>query len=157
MINLYVVTPTLLSRLIAGRMVRDGGKGYIMNIASISSRMMMPGIALYSATKSFLRCFSRAMRNEVFDNGISVTTVCPGAVATNLYDLPPRHIKLGVRLGVIMPPERLASLAVKKMFRRRAEFIPGGFVNRLFIFLVATMPEGLIRWSRRKILKKMTG
>jgi len=151
-INLHVLTPTLLSKLIAQQMIRDNREGYIMNMASISSRMMMPGIALYSSTKSYLRCFSRAMRHEIFDKGISITTVCPGAVATGLYALPSHYMKLGVKLGIILPAERLAVQAVKKMFRCKAEFIPSGFVNRLFIFLVATMPQGLVRCLRKYLL-----
>jgi len=150
-INLHIVTPTLLSRLFAEQMIADNRKGYILNMASIASRMMMPGIALYSSTKSFVRCFSRAMRNEVFNKGIGITTVSPGAVATNLYNLSSRYLKLGVRLGIIIKTERLAKLAVKKMFKRKAEFIPGIFVNRLFILLVAALPEFLIRMIKKKI------
>jgi short-subunit dehydrogenase len=141
----------MLSRLFAGRMIAENRKGYILNMASIASRMMMPGIGLYSATKSFLRCLSRAMRNETFDRGVSITTVSPGAAATGLYRLSPRYMKLGIRLGIIISPERLAAQAVKKMFRRRAEFIPGGFINRLFILLVIAMPETLVRRLKRKI------
>jgi len=150
-INLHVLTPTILSKLIAQQMIRENRKGHILNIASISSRMMMPGIALYSSTKSYLRCFSRAMRNEVFDKGIGITTVCPGAVATGLYTFPSRYMRLGIRLGVVLSAERFARLALKKMFQGKAEYIPSGFLNRLFIFVVATMPEGLIRWLKRKI------
>ena len=154
-INLHVLTPALLSGLFAGQMVLENRKGYILNMASISSRMMMPGIALYGSTKSFLRCFSRAMRHEVFDKGVSITTVCPGAVATGLYDLPSRYMKLGVKLGIIMPAERLAAQAVKKMFRRKAEFVPSPFINRLFVFLVAAIPEWLVRRLKRKIDRRM--
>ena len=150
-INLHVLTPTMLSRLMARKMMMENRKGYILNVASISSRMMMPGIALYGSTKSYLRCFSRAMRNEVFDKGISITTICPGAVATGLYNLPSRYMELGIKLGIILPAERLATLAVKKMFRRRAEVIPGGFVNRLFVFLAAAMPEWLVRRLRNRL------
>jgi short-subunit dehydrogenase len=91
------------------------------------------------------------MRHETFGRGISITTVSPGAAATGLYNLSPRYMKLGVRLGVIMKPEGLAALAVQKMFRRRAEYIPGGLINRLFILLVVAMPEALIRRIKRKI------
>ena len=122
-----------------------------MNIASISSRMMMPGIALYASTKSFLRCFSRAMRNEVYQKGVSITTISPGAAATELYNLSSRYIELGIKLGVIIKTKRLAFLAVKQMFKRKAEYIPYGFINRFFIFLVITMPEFYIRWLKKKI------
>ena len=154
-INLHVVTPVFLCQLFARRMIEDNRKGYILNMASISSRMMMPGIAFYSSTKSFIRCFSRSMRNEIYDNGITVTTVSPGAVATGLYNLPERYLKLGIRLGIIFRPEKLAKLAVKKLFQRKKEFIPGAFINRLFIFIVNIIPEKLIRILKRKIDKKI--
>jgi len=153
MINLHVLTPVLLCRFFAEQMFRENRKGYFLNVASISAWMMMPGISLYSSTKNFTRCFSRAMNREIRDWGCSITTVCPGAAATGLYNLPSRYTKLGIRLGIIMPVQRLAAIALKKMFRRKAQFIPGGFINRLFIFVVKTMPEWMIRCIRKKINK----
>lgn len=111
----------------------------------------MPSITLYSATKSFIRCFSRSLRHELFSRGVSVTAINPGAAATNLYNLSSRYMKLGVRLGIIITPECLALLVVRKMFQRKAEFIPGGLLNRLFIVLVMMLPEVLIRRIKRKI------
>ena len=154
-INLHILTPAMLSRFFARQMTDENRKGYILNMASISSRMMMPGITLYSSTKSFIRCFSRAMRNEVYKKDVSITAISPGAVATGLYNLPSGYLKLGMRLGIIMSPERLAFLAVKKTLQRRAEYIPGGFINRLFIFIVNIMPEVLIRRIKKKIDSKL--
>jgi len=151
MINLHVTTPVMLCRLFAEQMFHENRKGYFLNVASISAWMMMPGISLYSSTKTFIRGFSRAMNREIRDWNCSITTVCPGAAATGLYNLPLRYTKLGIRLGIIIPVQRLAILALKKMFRRKAEFIPGGFVNRLFIFMVKSLPECMIRLIRKKI------
>ena len=148
-INLHIYTPAIFCRLFAEQMKRENREGYILNVSSISARMMMPGITLYSSTKSFLRGFSRALRNEVFDSGIYVTTLCPGAVATGLYNLSPRYIKLGISVGIIIKPDTLARRTVKKMFRRKAEYIPGGLTNRFFIFLVNILPETLIRFIRK--------
>jgi short-subunit dehydrogenase len=153
-LNLHVYTPALLCRLFAEQMMQENIKGYILNVSSIAARMMMPGITMYSATKGFLRNFSRSMHHEVSDHGIGITTLCPGAAATGLYNLPPRYVKLGIRLGVIITPERLARLAVKKMFKRKAEYIPSGIVNWLFIFLVNIIPEALVRLVRRKMNRR---
>lgn len=150
-IDLHIHTPTMLTRLFADKMISGNRKGYILNMASIAAWMMMPGITLYSATKSYLRCFSRAIRHEILDKGVSVTTVCPGAVATGLYRLAPRYMKLGMALGIILSPERLARNAVNKMFKKRSEYIPGGFINRLFIFLVVILPEWLVRILKKKL------
>ena len=40
--------------------------------------MPMPGIAMYSATKAYIRAFSRAFRIEMKDYDVSVTVACPG-------------------------------------------------------------------------------
>jgi len=151
MINLQALTPALLCRLFTEQMIRENIKGYILNMASIAAWMMMPGIALYSSTKSFLYCFSRSMNREAVEHGVSITTICPGAVATGLYNLSPRYIALGARLGIIMSPRRLAALVLNKMFQRKPEYFPGGFINRLFIFIVKSMPEWMIRKLRKKI------
>ena len=153
--NLHVRTPVMLCRLFAEQMILEKRKGYIVNMASIAAQMMMPGITLYNATKSYLRCFSRAMRCEVLDRGVSITTICPGAVATGLYGLAPGYMKLGIRLGIILTPERLARRVIKKMFQRKAEYIPGGIVNRLFILIVNLLPEFLVRWLKRKIDRRI--
>jgi len=155
-IDLHVFTPSLLSRLFADQMIRENRTGYILNMASIAAWMMMPGITLYSATKSYLRCFSRAMRCETLDRGVSITTICPGAVATGLYGLAPHYMKLGIGLGIILTPERLARKAIKKMFRKKAEYIPGGFINRLFIFLVNALPEVFVRHLKKKIDRRIS-
>ena len=150
-ISLHILTPTLLIRLFADRMIEENSQCHILNIASIAASMMMPGITLYSATKSYLRCFSRAMRNEVFDKNISITTVSPGAVATGLYGLAPRYMRLGLFLGIIMTPEKLAAKAINQMFRKKTEYIPGGLINRLFILIVKSIPQPLVRHIKKKI------
>jgi len=147
-INLHILTPTLLSRFFVQQ---AKGGGHILNMASIAAWMMMPGLTFYNATKSYLRCFSRAMRNEAYKQDINITTVCPGAVATGLYGLAPRYMKLGMRLGIILSPERLAVKALNRMFRKKAEYIPGGFLNRFFIGIVISLPEWLIRRIKKKI------
>ena len=156
-LNLHVQTPAMLCRLFAEKMMRDHAQdhreNYIMNMASIAAWMMMPGITLYNSTKSFLRCYSRALRHETFEKGISITTVCPGAVATDLYKLSPRYRELGVRLGIMITPEHLARRAIGRMFKKRAEYIPGFLLNRFFIFAVNAMPGILVRYIMKKVNK----
>ena len=165
-INLHVLTPSLLCRLFAEQMADSEEnrslpgpgdvpprKGYIVNMASIAAHMMMPGIVLYSATKSYLRCFSLAIRHELYPKNIFVTTVCPGAVATGLYGLAPRYMKLGIKLGLIITPDRLAFKVINKMFKKKAEYIPGGFVNRFFIFIVESLPPPLVRRIKKMLDK----
>ena len=48
----------------------------------------MPGPfqAVYNASKSFVQPFTLALRNELKDTGVSVTTLMPGPVDTEFFD-----------------------------------------------------------------------
>ena len=151
MLSLHVATPTRLCRLFGADM-KTRGHGYILNMASLASWMPMPGIALYAATKAYLRSFSRSLWYEMRENGVTVTTVCPGAVATDLYKLSKRYQRLGLRLGVLMPPQRLADKALKAMFRGRKQIVPGA-INLFFRWLIALLPDWLVLYAKKKLLK----
>ncbi|WP_304471790.1 SDR family oxidoreductase, partial [uncultured Muribaculum sp.] len=128
---------------IAQRMSRNGVKGYILNMSSMSCWMPMPGIAMYSATKAYIRAFSRALRIEVKELGVSVTVACPGGIATNLFGLPPKLQRLGVKLHALDTPQRFVKKALRRTLQGRAQYINGG-LNRMAIVAVASLPE----WAR---------
>lgn len=152
-IDLHMRTVTLLCSTIAQRMVKAGG-GYILNMSSMSCWMPMPGIALYSSTKAYIRAFSRAIRIELKDYGVNVTTACPGGIATNLFGLKDNLKKLGVRLGVLVTPEKFAHRAIKKTLKGKAQYI-NGFINRLAIVFVASFPEWFRLKASRYIFNRM--
>ncbi|MDR1757647.1 MAG: SDR family NAD(P)-dependent oxidoreductase [Bacteroidales bacterium] len=153
-LNLHVITPSLLCKLFAAKM-RENGSGYIMNISSIAAYMKLPYITFYGATKAFLKNFSRGLYEELCPHNISVTTVCPGAVGTDLYDLSDKNKQLGVKIGIIIPPEKLAKKAIDKMFKHKRQYIPTPIVNRPAIWLTANLPHRLIQASQKKINKIM--
>lgn len=151
MLLLHSYTPTLLCRLYGEEMVRRG-HGHILNMSSYSLWMPWPGLALYSASKSYLRSFSVAFAKEVRERGVRVTSVCPAGVATDLYGLPPRWQRIGVRLGVLLTPDSCARRALRAMWRGRRNCVPGWW-NRLFIPLCLTMPMCFLRLARKYTLK----
>ena len=61
----------------------SGFGGHIVNIASVAGLVGNPRLAAYNATKFGLRGFSEALMKEVRDDGIKVTCLYPGSVATN--------------------------------------------------------------------------
>ena len=105
MIGLHVQTVTMLCRYF-GAAMKARGKGYILNMSSMSAGMPFPGISVYAATKSYLKQFSKAIHNELYDYGVRVTAVCPGAVATDLYNLSGHYQRLGLRLGILRAVRR---------------------------------------------------
>jgi NAD(P)-dependent dehydrogenase (short-subunit alcohol dehydrogenase family) len=63
--------------------LRKAGGGWIVNIASLAGRNYFPGGAAYCASKAGLVAFTEALMQEVRFDGIRVTVVMPGSVATD--------------------------------------------------------------------------
>jgi len=147
LILLHSYTPTMLCRLL-GEDMAARGKGHILNMSSYSLWMPWPGLATYSASKSYLRSFSTAFSKEVRERGVRVTSVCPAGVATDLYGLPANLQRLGTRLGVLLTPDGCARRALRAMWRGRRNCVPGWW-NRLGIPFCVWMPMFVLRIARK--------
>ena len=124
------------------------GSGYILNMSSYSVWMPFPGMALYTATKAYVRCFSKAFAKEVAERGVRVTAVCPAGVATDLYGLSPKWQHIGRRLGVLISPDSCARRGLRALWRGRRCIVPDWW-NRLFVPLFFYMPDFVTRRIRR--------
>lgn len=132
-----VLTGTLLPQLKANQ------PSYILNIVSSAAYQSVPGLTTYAASKSFLLSFSRGLRYELRNKGVSVTAVSPGSTDTGFATRAKVGAK-GLRAAekVNMTPEAVARIAVKAMYSRKAEVITG-FINQLGAFLVWLFPKKL--------------
>ena len=148
-IDLHVRAVTALSIRFARRFCRRGN-GYILNMSSMSCWMPMPGIAMYAATKAYIRVFPRSLHYEIRDSGVSATVACPGGIATDLFGLPDPLKRLAVRIGVLQTPQKFAHKAVGKMLRRKKQYI-NGWLNRFSIFFIAVQPT----WIRMQVKRLM--
>ena len=148
MMRLHMLTPTRLC-LLFGEEMKQRGTGYILNVSSMAAKLPCPGISLYSATKAYLKSFSKSLYFEMRPYGVGVTVVCPGAIATPLYKLKPSLLKVGVKIGLIGTPEWLVRRALRGMFRRRRVVKPG-FMNYYLPPLIAILPNGVVYRLWRK-------
>ena len=149
MMTLHIDTVTELCILFGARMKECGG-GRILNMASMTARIPAPGIAIYAATKAYLKSFGKSFSYEMRPFGVSVTTVCPAAVDTGLYPLGNRLRKVLRRIGLVRSPEWLVRRALRAMFRGRRQVSPG-LMNFVLPPLVAALPNRLtdtlgMRW-----------
>ncbi|WP_373746076.1 SDR family NAD(P)-dependent oxidoreductase [Neisseria dentiae] len=81
MIQLNITALTELTHLyLQGMVARRSGK--ILNVSSTASFMPGPLQAVYYASKAYVTSFSQAVAEEVREFGVTVTALCPGAVAT---------------------------------------------------------------------------
>ncbi len=151
LINLHVLTLTQMCRYFSADMC-ERRKGWILNISSMSCWMPNIGIALYSASKSYIRVFTRSIYWELHDHGVVATTVCPGGVATPLLGLNEKLTRLALAVHAIMRPEKVVKCALKALFAGRKQTVPG-LINYLFIALVILLPPPVRMWAVRKAKK----
>jgi short-subunit dehydrogenase len=150
MMRLHIFTPTRLCVLF-GEEMKKRGYGYIINMSSMAANLPCPGITIYSATKAYLKSFSKSLFFEMRPYGVGVTTVCPAAIATPLYKLKPSLLNFGVKIGLIGTPQWLVRKALKGMMRKKRVVKPG-FMNRYLPPLIAILPHGLVNkiWQKYK-------
>lgn len=144
----HMTTPLMLCRKFVGGM-KERGCGYILNISSLASWMIWPGIGMYGATKRFVKDYSRELRIECQKTGVSVTNAYFGAVDTPLVPLKDSLRKLARALTVMIRPEKAVEKALKATFRRRRGVMPG-LLNKIFKPLCVIMPDCLLGWIYRK-------
>ena len=130
-INLNVLALTQLCRLYGQDMVA-AGSGRILNMSSYSIYMPYRGLAVYSATKIYVRQFSRCLRKELKPCGVSVTAAAPAGVDTGLMGLSDRIRSIARRTSFLMKPSTAARRLVRSMLKGRAFIIPGWY-NAIWI------------------------
>lgn len=151
MIGLHVTTPTKMCILFGDRM-KQRGSGRILLVASMAARIPAPGIQVYSATKAYLRSFGESLSFELKPYGITVTTLCPAAVATPLYGLKKGLLNFGVAIRVIHTPQWLVRKALKGLFRGRRLMKPS-IMNAYLPPMIKMLPSNLEQkiWDRIKV------
>ncbi|MBP5476062.1 MAG: SDR family NAD(P)-dependent oxidoreductase [Paludibacteraceae bacterium] len=147
-LHLHVTTPAMLCRLF-GKDMRRRGKGYILNVSSITKRIAVQRLGTYGSTKAFLSAFTRSLHIELKDYGVRVLAVHPGAVDTGLYSIPRWLTKAGLALGVIVTPRYLVQRALNALFAGRASVTVPWLWSKLLLLGVALIPTALLRLIRK--------
>src|SRR5664280_2096098 len=127
--ELNVYAPLLAMQAVIPPMRRQGG-GVIVNVSSMTSRMVLPGAGAYSATKSALNVLSQVARRELAPDGIVVSIVYPSVTATEFHQSLAAGARVGGSAGPIPPqsPESVAEAIVGVIPSGEEEVIlaPGG-------------------------------
>jgi short-subunit dehydrogenase len=150
-LQLHLNTPAKLCKLFGADM-KTRRAGYILTMSSLSAWMPYPYLSLYASTKRFLKTFSKAIHFEFSKYNVGVTTICPGAVDTGLFNLKPKWRKVAKNLGIMTTPDRLAKRSLKKMFRKRVTYIPG-IINKISLPLISIFPVRVLAFFYEKIVR----
>ena len=106
--------------------------GHIINVASMAGKIATPKSTLYSSTKFAVIGYSNALRLELLRYGIHVTTVNPGPIATNFFDIADEsgtYVKNIEKF--ILQPEYVADKIVSAMLTKKREINLPRFMNAI--------------------------
>ena len=109
----------------------ERGFGRVINISSINGQKGQFGQTNYSAAKAGMHGFTMALAQEVAKKGVTVNTISPGYIATEMVMAVPEEVRnkiiANIPVGRLGKPEEIASL-VAYMASDAAGFMTGANV-----------------------------
>ncbi|MEB3252845.1 MAG: SDR family oxidoreductase [Cyanobacteriota bacterium] len=143
MVQLNITALTHLTRLYLPGLVAQG-QGRILNVASTAAFLPGPYMAVYFASKAFVRSFTTAIATEVQGTGVTATTLCPGPTESEFQE---RAGISGGKMaqGPLPSAAEVAAYGYHAMEQGRAIAIYGT-TNQALAWLTRLMPyDGLAR------------
>ena len=146
MMRLNMNTLVQLTHLSLPLLKQYSGKSYLLNVASTAAYQAVPYLGVYSATKSFVLSFTRALRQELKDSNVSVTCLSPGAVDTYFMeragmDKVKKIAKQAAKFN--MQADVVAEFGISAMLDGKAEVVPG-LANRVGVFANRLLPKSMV-------------
>lgn len=139
-VNMNVLT-MLTFKILPFMIAKKSGK--ILNVSSTAAFTPGPYMAVYYATKSYVLSFSQALYEEYKQEGIIVSTLCPGITRTN-FQARAGMQNLALMRGLLptMSASQVASIAYKGL-RKNKRVIVTGFLNKISVLLMWITPNFL--------------
>lgn len=127
MIDLNIKALHILTK----RYLQHYKQGRIINIASMAGLISTPTHATYSATKSYVYYFSRAVNYELKrqHSKVKILTVMPGPVNTEFNEVAKANIRSG------MSVERCVKIIIRGIKKDKSLIIPGLSMKLAFLFM----------------------
>jgi short-subunit dehydrogenase len=139
LIDLNVRSTVHLCKLVLADMVeRDEGR--ILFTSSIASTMPGAFQAVYNASKSFVQSFALAIRNELKDSGVTVTTLLPGPTDTEFFE---RADMEDTKVGADEKddPAEVARQGYEALMAGKEKVVGGSFKNKVQTVAGKVIPD----------------
>lgn len=130
---------------------------YMVNIASTGAYQSVPNMALYAASKAFVRNFSESLHDEHRGTLLSVACICPGGTETASHAASGGGDYSRIANVSTKSAEFVAHAAIRAMLRGSRTVVPGlfnkrscfgvRFLTRRFASQVATQVLGKPRFE----------
>ena len=121
----------------------------ILEICSLSAYLPLEELNVYSASKSFVRSYTQALRKEVADKGISVLEVSPGWIQTDFIEksIATENVSAKVFRHTVTK-ENVVAEAMRDLERNRKVSVCGLF-NKMQMLVCRHLPAvASIIWRR---------
>jgi short-subunit dehydrogenase len=150
MIALNVTAVVHLAKRLLPPMVARG-RGRVLVTSSIAAEMPGPFEAVYAATKAFDHSFAEAIRNELKDTGVTVTSLQPGPTETNFFH---RAGMDDTRVGASDTKDdagQVAQQGFDAMMAGKDHVVAGSLLNKVQATLAQVTPDALKAQVHRKL------
>ncbi|WP_040005879.1 SDR family NAD(P)-dependent oxidoreductase [Fibrisoma limi] len=124
-------------------------EGKILMLGSEVSVAPNPLMAVYGATKAFVKSFSEAIRNELKDTNVTVTVLMPGATNTNFFKAAGATEAKGADPNKTADPAAVAKAGYEALMSGK-DHVVAGWMNKLTVALAHILPDPLVAANVRK-------
>lgn len=152
LLNLNVLTPMLLARLVAGRMAGSREESGIIFVSSTAGFQPIPMLADYAASKSHGLNLAQALYEELRGDGIDVLALCPGNTKTPAMDAQPGFDPKNLP-GPFLDTEQVVDAALSALGRKPAVTV-GLFYKFMVILNQKVFPRKLLLRETMKAMNK---
>jgi short-subunit dehydrogenase len=132
--------------------------GSIINVGSLASFFPSPYMAVYAASKAFVRSFTEALTEECKPYGVSVLLFNPGFTSTHFMSTPANDNAWGKTLteGAYTQTSEQVAAEMIQVWEKKKTFHVSGRINTFTVKLAGLIPNAVIaRLFARRKRKKM--
>src|ERR1700722_4073856 len=149
MLQVNIVALTELTQaLLPAMLARRAGK--IVLVASTASFLPCPNFAVYAATKAYFPSLGEALAQELHGSGVIVNVLCPGATATNFFEVA-GNAPNTMQAARMMSAEAVARIGYAGLARGERVTVTG-IMNRVLTLAAAHTPH----WLTLPAMARMT-
>ncbi|MFJ5768761.1 SDR family NAD(P)-dependent oxidoreductase [Psychrobacillus sp. NPDC093180] len=153
MLYVNVLAPMKLTKYFATKM-KNKRKGHIIFVASQAGKVATPKASVYAASKHALIGFANAVRMELKEFGIEVSTINPGPIDTPFLDLADQAGNYRERLSKhLLTPEAVVS-SIEKVIQHPVREIDLPSYMSITSKLYAVFPKVVETVGKRFFTKK---
>jgi short-subunit dehydrogenase len=148
-VDLNIRSAVHLAYRVLPRMVEERD-GRVLFTSSIAATAPGPFMSVYNASKAFVKSFAEALREEMRDTGVTITTLMPGPTDTEFFD---RAEMQDTKLGESKKdsPAEVARQGYEALMAGKDHIVAGSFKNKAQAVAGNVLPDSAMAAQHRKM------